>query len=240
MTTRLAVVITAFILLATSPLGAKTIFYGPTPYLSAADSPFDLSGLGTTFRLEDFEDGALNTPGVWVPGLEHHPDAILQPHQGADSVDADDGVIEGFGRGRSLRAFDAFCSGLGCYSSIYFKFDADVLGRYPSYAGIVATDVFIPDSSVGFAAFDPNGIELGDILIEPFGDFGITGQTGEDRFVGVFSSSGISSIFINDSPGGWLEVDHLQYGVVVPEPDSLTLAIFAACYLVRGMLSAFS
>ena len=47
-----------------SPASAETIFFGPTPYLSAADSPFDLSGLGTTFFLEDFEDGELNTPGA--------------------------------------------------------------------------------------------------------------------------------------------------------------------------------
>lgn len=33
------------------------------PYLSAADSPFILSGLGTTFFLEDFED-ELQQPGL--------------------------------------------------------------------------------------------------------------------------------------------------------------------------------
>jgi len=38
---------------------AQVTFLGPTPYLSSADSPFDLSGLGTAYFLEDFEDGQL-------------------------------------------------------------------------------------------------------------------------------------------------------------------------------------
>ena len=52
---------------ATQKLPAATMFLGPTPYLSQADSPFDLSELGTTFFLEDFEDGELNTPGIFQP-----------------------------------------------------------------------------------------------------------------------------------------------------------------------------
>ena len=48
---------------------AEVIVIGPRPYLSAADSPFDMSGLGTTFFLEDFEDGELNTLGIFQPGL---------------------------------------------------------------------------------------------------------------------------------------------------------------------------
>src|SRR5690242_6738717 len=52
---------------------ALATFLGPTPYLSRADSPFDLSGLGTTFFLEDFEDHALNTPGVSVSGVDVRP-----------------------------------------------------------------------------------------------------------------------------------------------------------------------
>ena len=35
-------------------------FLGPTPYLSAADSPFNLAG--PNFCLEDFEDGGPVTP----------------------------------------------------------------------------------------------------------------------------------------------------------------------------------
>lgn len=40
---------------------ANQSFLGPIPYLSRADSPFDLTI--PDFYLEDFEDGQLNTPG---------------------------------------------------------------------------------------------------------------------------------------------------------------------------------
>lgn len=226
----------ALVVASTSAAHAGTVFYGPTPYLSSADSPFDLSGLGTTFWLEDFEDGELNTPGVWVPGLENYPGSIIGPDQGADSVDADDGVIDGYGRGHALRNFSEICSGLGCYGSVYFVFDAQSLGRYPNFVGLVATDVFVPDSRVVFVAYDPNGDELGAILVQPFGEFNMAGETNEDRFVGVHSESGVSSILVFDFPGGYLEVDHLQYGAAVPEPHGLHyLAIGAFLCISRFM-----
>src|SRR5687768_15287026 len=50
-----------------SDVTAETVFLGPITYRSAADSPFDLSGLGETFFLEDFEDGEMNTPGISQP-----------------------------------------------------------------------------------------------------------------------------------------------------------------------------
>ena len=59
------------------------------PYLSRADSPLDLSGLGTTSYLEDFEDHALNVPGVTA---NHGGPASITFGPGLhDSVDADDG-----------------------------------------------------------------------------------------------------------------------------------------------------
>jgi len=41
------------------------LFIGPLPYLSSADSPFDLSAVSSGhFYFEDFEDGVLNVPVV--------------------------------------------------------------------------------------------------------------------------------------------------------------------------------
>src|SRR5712671_4165784 len=68
---------------------ASPIFFGPTPYLSSDDSPF--SGPGYSMYLETFEDGFLNTPGVSASG------GIAITGQFVDSVDADDGVIDGNG-----------------------------------------------------------------------------------------------------------------------------------------------
>ena len=70
-------------------LGAS--FIGPSVYLSFADSPFKT--LGTPVFVEDFEDGALNTLGVstTTPAIFTLASALT------DSVDADDGAIDGSG-----------------------------------------------------------------------------------------------------------------------------------------------
>jgi hypothetical protein len=57
-------ILAAVIVLLAAPLPATaSILYGPTPYTSFANSPFFV-GTPSTFYLENFEDGALNTPGV--------------------------------------------------------------------------------------------------------------------------------------------------------------------------------
>src|SRR5947209_14406694 len=69
-------------------------FIGPLPYLSKNDSPFITSiNAGTTF-LETFESGALATPGVTAS-----TGAVVGPSGITDSVDADDGIIDGSGTG---------------------------------------------------------------------------------------------------------------------------------------------
>lgn len=54
----------AFIALIVMPTSARSevTFLEPTPYLSVADSPFDLSGVGSTAYFEDFEDGVFDLP----------------------------------------------------------------------------------------------------------------------------------------------------------------------------------
>src|SRR5258705_12020261 len=103
-------------------------FIGPTPYLSKNDSPFLTSiNAGTTF-LETFESGALTTPGVTISG-----GSVIGPGGLTDSVDADDGAIDGSGtNGHSV--FGAGTPG------ITFTFDATVLGHLPTQVGIVWTD----------------------------------------------------------------------------------------------------
>jgi hypothetical protein len=182
----------------TFPAAAQT-FLGPDPYLSQADSPFDLSGLGSTAFLENCEDGAFNVPGA-------HPDSgeVYGPAGNCDSVDGDDGVIDGSGSaGRS------FFSGNGP-GGIRFTFDADELGALPKFAGIVWTDGG-GGCSITFEAFDKNGDSLGTIHQENAGDNSNSGTTAEDRFCGVKFNGGISAIKMSNSGGG-IEVDHIQYG----------------------------
>lgn len=89
---RVSVVIAAVMIASVAPDEGALILFGPTPYLSAADSPFSLSSPG--LLLEDFEDGALDTPGVSsTNGAPRGPSGLT------DSVDGDDGSIDGSGNG---------------------------------------------------------------------------------------------------------------------------------------------
>jgi hypothetical protein len=230
------------LLIATASLAqAGTVFLGPSPYLSAADSPFDLFGLGTTFFLEDFEDGELNTPGISWHGP---PGIVLEPGTLTDSVDGDDGVIDGYGNGgHSLlsRAYQIeFSNPPSIYLSVGLDFDADALGFAPTALGFAWTDG--PGiGSVAIHLFDnENRLISANIwgvpFHEPLGDHGFDGATMEDRFYGVFEPSGFRRAVITtltqDASVGSFELDHLQYGLIVPEPSGLTTSIF----LISGAL----
>lgn len=192
---------------------------GPSPYLSASDSPFYGESFDW-FYLEDFEDLSLNTPGVSVD----HGTPINNTNSSAiDSVDADDGSINGSGS-----------NGASIYhpTSMTFTFNANILGDLPTSAGLVWTDG-TPGSLVTFEAFDQNGISLGSLSAN-LGDGSFYGTTAEDRFFGATNAGGISSIFITDNGSvNWLEVDHIQYGLAtIPLPASAWL-------LISGLIGLF-
>jgi hypothetical protein len=209
-------------------------FIEPRPYWSFANpaagdaiSPF--SGLEFTyFHLEDFEDGLLSTPGVSLDegGNPNGPAPVW-----SDSVDDDDGVLDGLAT-ETASLFSNFST-----SSFTFRFSAQVLGALPSHAGIVWTDVGqnfggapLPADRVDnviFEAFGPDGSSLGVIGPYSLGDDTISRTTEEDRFLGVQFAGGISAIRIS-MPGknNW-EVDHLQYGLACP-PPTLVLSKGAA------------
>ena len=195
---------------------ADTIWFGPTPYVSTSDSPFQ-NGSFSYFHLDTFEAGWLSAPGVTVSG-----GVVVGPGTYTDSVDGDDGVVDGFGS-----------TGHSYYSNwinstLTFTFDETALGALPTHAGLVMTDIGYnaPTPYYGpviFEAFDPLGLSLG-MLELMFGDGSDIGDANEDRFLGLFSSGGISAIRMGTNNSDW-ELDHLQYGAVqrVPEPGTLTL-----------------
>jgi hypothetical protein len=192
------------------------LWYGPTPYLQFSDSPF--SGLSfISFYLEDFEDGFLNTPGVTADFGFLSSSGF--PVTSVDSVDADDGVIDGDNTG---------CLGDSWWApgtpgvTFTFNFDAGALGSLPTHAGLVWTDGY---GLTTFEAFDSGGLSLGTIGPLSMGvQYQYTGETDEDRFFGVSHLGGISSIKISTGPASGVEVDHLQYGVV-PVPGAVLLGI---------------
>ena len=188
------------------------MFYGPSPYLdfngakSGAGtnySPF-ADMLFTYFYLETFEEGALTTPGVTSSSGEVEGPSIY-----TDSVDGDDGIINGFGTaGHSVHVTT---------NGILFTFSKDVLGDWPTHAGVAWTDVGYRSTTpyyghVIFEAFGPDTNSLGTIGPIFVGDGLDGGQTAEDRFFGVSDSRGISAISLTMPDSTDWELDHLQYG----------------------------
>lgn len=192
-----------------SPALAQT-FLGPSPYLSAADSLFDLSGLGSTAFLEDFEDGKFN-----VPGAHSCSGQVFGPGNTMDSVDADDGSIDGFGT-----AGHSFYNPNGNVG-VRVTFSADELGALPTFAGLVWTDGG-KGCSITFEAFDKDGVSLGTLHQDNAGDQTYNGTTAEDRFCGVGYDGGISAILMRNNTAG-IEIDHVQYGGLPPQH-------YPACY----------
>ena len=203
-----------------SSAGAQT-FLGPTPYLQQSNSPFLVDITSGSMVLENFEDGLLNTPGVTASA--GNP---LAPSGITDSVDGDDGAVDGSGTGGN-----SFFSGSGA-AGIRFTFNtAAPGGSLPTGAGIVWTD---GSGTTSFEAFGPGNVSLGTIGPVTIADGSNNGTTGEDHFFGVASPGGIESIFISNTGGG-IEVDHLQYGqTTIPEPGSVAvLAAIAAIASTR-------
>lgn len=161
-------------------------FFGPTPYLQQSDTPAGFSALPVV--LEDAEDSVLD------PDLSTAA-TIIGPGGLTDSVDIDDGVIDGSGtNGRSL------FSG----SPVRVTF----ISR-PISAGLVWTDGG-GGANVSFEAFDAAGVSLGTHGPFVIGDNSNFGATDEDRFFGVRYAQGISAILITHTSGGY-EIDHIQW-----------------------------
>jgi hypothetical protein len=203
----------------TSTVNGAVVFLGPTPYLQQSDSPFAGSSFNY-FYLEDFEDGAMNTPGLSATFGD-----ILLPSTFTDSVDADDGSIDGSGR-EGTSWFASF--GQSVPADITFSFDAGVLGLFPTHVGLAWTDSagnggFPAPAMVSLEVFGPSGNSLGVFGPTLLGDSSSTGQTAEDRFLGAIDPNGISAMRIFQSLRQ-IEVDHIQYGYQpVPIPPALWL-----------------
>ena len=207
-----------------SALPASAQLLGPTAYVQASNSPFAAFSFTNYNHLETFEDLLLNTPGVSASA-----GSPIGPGGNTDSVDADDGVVDGSGtNGRSFFAGDGS-------TGITFTFNAATLGALPTHAGIVWTDGL---GTITFEAFDALGVSAG-VVTASHADGSFFGGTAEDRFYGYINTGGISRINIRNSIGG-IEVDHLQYArgvaAVVPEAGTLALLGFALVPVGIGLV----
>jgi hypothetical protein len=226
-----------------SPRGsAQVTFLPPTPYLSAADSPFDMSGLGTTFFLEDFEDGVFDRlPGMTTSGFLVNGSGPL-----TDSVDADDGVIDGFGTAGHSLMFQGLIVNTTIppvfNTGIDIVFDEQQLGFSPNVFGFVWTDG-MPTSVIGITVRDGNNVAFPLGTFPQLMDDSYLGETMEDRFFGIHSESGIRRISIDNVIQTWdfvnqFEMDHVQFGFVVPEPRLGGFEIISSWIMLIACLSA--
>jgi hypothetical protein len=186
--------------------------YGPSSYQQFSDSPFDGMGFSEYFHLEDLEDGAFNTPGVTlnVPTGTWRIDA---PGEFTDSVDGDDGVLDGNGQGgQSIEVLQG--------NTIQFTFDDAALGLLPTHAGIVWTDTFPAPDDVTVRIYDDAMTVVSSLTAQQLGDKVYKGETEEDTFFGFKYLGGIKMIELEQAGDNNFEVDHLQYGAV-PEPASM-------------------
>lgn len=204
---------------------AATLLLGPSPYRSAADSPFPIDGSNPNFFLEDFEDGALNTPGLLQSASIFSQGIVLRPQAGVHSVDGDDGVIDGQGSGgRSLapRAQLIYLTDPPrTWSSLHFAFDATALGFLPNSFGFVWTHE-IP-KSIGITLYDSDGGVMASKFINGGGELSAM-PSEDDRFIGVTSNVGFAAVEVSsfyEGPFSHFQIDHLQYGLTIPEPASL-------------------
>ena len=182
------------------------LFVEPLAYSSMANSPWDVSQLGANRILETFEDGILHLPGTTISA-----GAIKNPGPTTDSVDADDGVVNGIGTtGRSWS--------VPAGTPVNFTFDPAVLGGYPKQAGLVVTSSAF-NTTVTMTVYRPSGTILSQTIYS-FAAGGVQGSTADDRFVGVSAGGGISRITLAAATGE-LELDHVQYSL--PVPDGATI-----------------
>lgn len=200
---------------------AQTVV-GPLPYLSAADSPFPI--YGEQFHLEDFEDGAFE-PGFLVSGYR----LCETPLCYADSVDADDGLIDGSGSDGISACLGPACGSSTQYGTFFFQ--PNSLGFFPTHVGVVWTDGLNFQSTLGpfdvkFEWYDANSTHLGAYTVKSPGDDSFEGETAEDFFIGMIHKPGISRLTITISGFvNYTEIDHLQYGIESPLRLKLPLGV---------------
>lgn len=222
---RLSRLLQANILLLMTAAGASAgpIWFGPTHYTSEADRP-DMFGVMAdcecSIITENFEDELIDIGVSLSPGEIIGPDFNSGLPKLVDSVDIDDGSINGSGNdGHSFYAVG---------NRVTLTFAEPVKA-----AGVVWTDGPMEAERVILEAFDINGDLLGAQAFDIDPDGSYQGTTDEDRFVGL-QIEGISSLVVRQSGGGTgIEIDHVTFThACVPEPTSVGLVIVGAFSLL--------
>jgi hypothetical protein len=221
------------------PSRGETIYLPPSPYFSLADSPFVDLNEGT-FIFEDFEDGSLDLP----VGVVGYPGLIMEPSPLTDSVDGDDGIVDGSGsEGKSYRPtfISVGFTNPPTYLTEYrLSFTSTEPGGLPTAVGLVVTDG-LPGSTIVVSVDDRNGLNTF-VLYNMNFDMDSSGSTFEDRFIGVTNPLGMREVRFGHHWRGFphearFEIDHLQFIIPEPEYESISLVFVLAicnCLVLRS------
>ena len=222
LTTRIALVATLFVGMV-SAASATTTTFGPSAYLQTGDTPSGFFCAECVGWIEDFELGTVD------PFLTIDNGSILDPNSFSglmnsvtDSVDGDDGSVDGQGNGGYSYFADS--------NSISISFARNVKN-----AGLVFTDGDRVSTNIRLEAFDMGGNVLATIDGGDLADDFFTGETAEDRFMGFQNKDGnIASITLTMTGGSGIEIDHVhwQEACVIPEPSAGMLVVFGVLGLI--------
>lgn len=207
---------------------AEFIFLGPTPYLSAADSPLPVDGSNPNFFLEDFEPDEPCVPGGPVICVGNFDAPGVRMTSGGVGMGAS---VESGANGFSAGATPIAIIGESELQGIAFEFDRDELGFWPTAVGVVLTGG-AGDGS-GLIVYDPAGNEADfstrDIHVDSL-------MPSTYRFIGVTNPKGISRVMflkmiLYPNPPPIPRLDHFQYGLLIPEPPAAHLIACAVAIL---------
>jgi hypothetical protein len=192
---------------------SQVTFVERPDYQSLADSPFDTAGVGSTFFVEDFEAGKWTMPGLAPKdaGPVFSP-VVVGPAPLGTSIDVGGYSIQ------PIWEMKKHTLPIQYSSYLDLRFASEVDAEWRRNVGLAVTSL-------------PAGATL---AIELFGDSGeslgeyerVVDRLSHPLFIAASSQLPISFFEVKSSIVGFhsfFEVDHIQYGLQVPEPSTLVL-----------------
>lgn len=178
-------------------LAGDAQFVSSAGYRQSSDSPFASLGSLVVFNFEG---------GILPPGYGSIASTVTK----GNSVDVDDGVIDGFGAssGMQLGSWVPFIPG-GCTVG----FSSQPKG-YPTHAGVVVTAASADDLEG-----NPGPIQVtltvaladGSVRSQSFDVLSLEGNATDDVFLGANSASGIASVSVSAAIP--ITIDHMQSAI---------------------------